>query len=66
GTGWTGCWIVVHASQLHFRPVPLCRRVIQSELDALTNMTDGNLSDSHIQLLFGDVLCLAAQCLQRK
>jgi hypothetical protein len=30
GTRWTGGWIVVHASQLHLRPVPLCRRVIRN------------------------------------
>ncbi len=47
------------------RLVPLCRRVIQSELDELTNMTDGNLPHSDMQQLFGDVLCLSAQCLQK-
>ena len=65
GTRWTGCRIVVHASQLHLRPLPLRWRVIQSDLDELTNMTDGNLPDSDMQQLFGDVLCLAAQCLQK-
>jgi hypothetical protein len=48
-----------------FVPVPLRWRVIQSQLDELTNMTDGNLPDSDMQQLFGDVICLAAQCLQK-
>ena len=57
--------IVVHVRQLHLRPVILCRRVIEGELDELTNMTDGNLPNSDMQQWFGDVLCLAAQCLQK-
>ena len=65
GTRWTGCRIVVHASQLHLRPVPLCRRVIQSELDELSNITAGNLPDSDMHQLLGDVLCLAAQSPQK-
>ena len=30
GSRWTGCRCLVHASQLHLRPVPLCRQVIRN------------------------------------
>jgi hypothetical protein len=54
-----------HSTLLHLRPVPLCWPVIQRQLDELIAMTDRNLPDSDMQQSFGDVLCLASECLQK-
>jgi hypothetical protein len=51
----TGAWTVLYASQQYIRPVPPVRRVIPREFVEGTKITAGDLPDSDIQQVFGNV-----------